>query len=34
MASAVGLYQSFVGFVLVVAANFTVRKINEENSLF
>ncbi|PYI51969.1 sugar ABC transporter permease [Paenibacillus flagellatus] len=34
MASAVGLYQSFVGFVLVIAANFTVRKINEENSLF
>jgi putative aldouronate transport system permease protein len=34
MASAIGLYQSFVGFVLVVAANYTVRKINEDNSLF
>ncbi|WP_309123122.1 ABC transporter permease subunit [Paenibacillus sp.] len=34
MASAVGLYQSFVGFVLVVTANFIVRKINEDNSLF
>lgn len=34
MASAVGLYQSFVGLVLVVLANYTVRKINEENSLF
>ncbi|WP_338131132.1 ABC transporter permease subunit [Cohnella rhizosphaerae] len=34
MASAVGLYQSVVGLVLVVAANYTVRKINEENSLF
>ncbi|RTE07143.1 ABC transporter permease [Paenibacillus whitsoniae] len=34
MASAVGLYQSFVGFVLVVAANFIVRRINEDNSLF
>ncbi|WNQ11379.1 ABC transporter permease subunit [Paenibacillus aurantius] len=34
MASAVGLYQSFVGFVLVVTANYTVRKINDENSLF
>ncbi|MBB6734648.1 ABC transporter permease [Cohnella zeiphila] len=34
MAAAVGLYQSLVGFVLVVAANYTVRKINEENSLW
>jgi putative aldouronate transport system permease protein len=34
MASAVGLYQSFVGLILVVLANYTVRKINEENSLF
>jgi putative aldouronate transport system permease protein len=34
MASAVGLYQSLVGFVLVIAANYTVRKINDENSLF
>jgi putative aldouronate transport system permease protein len=34
MASAVGLYQSFVGFVLVILANYTVRKINEDNSLF
>lgn len=34
MAAAVGLYQSLVGFVLVVAANYTVRRINEENSLW
>ncbi|MDI4643488.1 ABC transporter permease [Cohnella hashimotonis] len=34
MAAAVGLYQSLVGFVLVVAANYTVRKINDENSLW
>lgn len=34
MASAVGLYQSVVGLILVVLANYTVRKINEENSLF
>lgn len=34
MAAAVGLYQSLVGFVLVVAANYTVKKINEENSLW
>jgi putative aldouronate transport system permease protein len=34
MASAIGLYQSFVGFVLVLLANYTVRKINEDNSLF
>ncbi|OAS15613.1 ABC transporter permease [Paenibacillus oryzisoli] len=34
MASAVGLYQSFVGFVLVVSANLIVRRINEDNSLF
>ncbi|HZG74572.1 MAG TPA: ABC transporter permease subunit [Paenibacillus sp.] len=34
MASAVGLYQSFVGFILVVTANYIVRKINEDNSLF
>ena len=34
MAAAVGLYQSFVGFILVILANYTVRKINDENSLF
>ncbi|QHW30898.1 sugar ABC transporter permease [Paenibacillus rhizovicinus] len=34
MSTAVGLYQSIVGLVLVVVANFVVRKINEENSLF
>lgn len=34
MAAAVGFYQSLVGLVLVVAANYTVRKINPENSLW
>ncbi|QGQ99966.1 sugar ABC transporter permease [Paenibacillus psychroresistens] len=34
MASAVGLYQSVVGLVLVLLANYIVRKVNDENSLF
>lgn len=34
MSSAAGLYQSMVGFVLVIIANLTVRKINKENALF
>ncbi len=34
MSSAAGFYQSIVGFILVLAANFTVRKVDEENALF
>jgi putative aldouronate transport system permease protein len=34
MASAVGLYQSFVGLIMVVLANYVVRKINDDNALF
>lgn len=34
MSTAIGLYQSVVGLVLVITANFVVRKISEENSLF
>jgi len=34
MSTAVGLFQSTVGLVLVFAANYAVRKINDENSLF
>jgi putative aldouronate transport system permease protein len=34
MASAAGLYQAFVGFVLVMLANYIVRKIDNENALF
>ncbi|MNJ45104.1 putative multiple-sugar transport system permease YteP [compost metagenome] len=34
MSSAAGLYQSLVGFVLVLLSNFIVRKINKENALF
>lgn len=34
MASAAGLYQSVVGFVLVLLSNLTVRKIDPDNALF
>jgi putative aldouronate transport system permease protein len=32
--SAAGFYQSIVGFILVLSANFVVRKIDKENALF
>ncbi|MBB3109609.1 putative aldouronate transport system permease protein [Paenibacillus phyllosphaerae] len=34
MSTAAGLYQSFVGFVLVITSNYIVRKINKDNALF
>lgn len=34
MSSAVGLYQSLVGMVLVIATNAVVRKLNKENALW
>lgn len=34
MSSAAGLYQSFVGFILVLTANFVVSKISKEDALF
>lgn len=34
MASAAGFYQAFVGFLLVLASNLFVRKINPERALF
>ena len=34
MASAAGLYQSVVGFLLVLATNFTVRSISQDSALF
>lgn len=34
MSSAVGFYQSVVGFVLVVASNWLVRKFDRENAMF
>lgn len=34
MATAAGVYQSFVGFVLVMSANLAVRKIDSESALF
>jgi putative aldouronate transport system permease protein len=34
MSSAAGLYQSIVGFSLVLVSNLIVRKINPENALF
>jgi putative aldouronate transport system permease protein len=34
MSAAAGLYQSLVGFVLVFAANYVVRKVNRDEALF
>ncbi|MDO4332218.1 MAG: ABC transporter permease subunit [Eubacteriales bacterium] len=34
MTAAAGLYQAFMGFVLVVAANLIVRKIDKDSALF
>ena len=34
MTAAAGLYQSVVGCILVVLANFIVRKFDEESALF
>lgn len=34
MATAVGLYQSVIGFVLVLTANTVIRKIDKDNAMF
>ena len=34
MTSAAGLYQSFVGFILLLSANLIVRKIDPDSALF
>ena len=34
MSSAAGVYQSIVGFILVITANFVVRKLDSDSSLF
>lgn len=34
MSSAAGLYQAFVGFILVIVSNAVVRKYNKDNALF
>ncbi len=34
MSTAIGLYQSIVGFILVLATNFIIKKINSENALW
>lgn len=34
MASAVGFYQSIVGFVLVITTNFIAKKVSEESAIF
>lgn len=34
MSAAAGLYQSVVGFILVITANAIVRKIDSDNALF
>lgn len=34
MSTAAGLYQSLVGFILVITSNYIVRKINKDHALF
>ncbi|WP_425414111.1 ABC transporter permease [Paenibacillus assamensis] len=34
MSTAAGLYQSFIGFILVISSNWIVRKFNKDNALF
>lgn len=34
MASAAGIYQSVVGFVIVVASNYVIKRLEPENSIF
>ena len=34
MSAAVGLYQSVVGFILVISANAIVRKVQSDSALF
>ncbi len=34
MSSAVGLYQSFVGFILVIVANTIVKKVDKDSAMF
>jgi putative aldouronate transport system permease protein len=34
MASAAGVYQSVIGFILILGANYLVKKINPEDALF
>ncbi|WP_052000475.1 ABC transporter permease [Gracilibacillus boraciitolerans] len=34
MATAAGVYQSIVGFILVLTANFIIRRVSKENALF
>jgi putative aldouronate transport system permease protein len=34
LGSAVSLYQSVFGFIIVITANWMVRKVSPENSLF
>lgn len=34
MAAAANLYQSLIGFVLVLSSNFAVRKIDKDSALF
>ena len=34
MSSAAGVYQSFVGFILVMVANYITKRYSEDNALF
>jgi putative aldouronate transport system permease protein len=34
MSTAIGLYQSVVGFILVLVSNWVIKKINSDNALW
>jgi len=34
MSSAAGVYQSVIGFILVLTANFLVKKVSPDDALF
>lgn len=34
MSTAVGLYQSIIGFILVISSNWVIRKIDKDNAIF
>lgn len=34
MSTAAGLFQAFVGFMLILLANYIVKKVDDENAIF